>query len=152
MVLVQLAQTTTAYTQHNVNLYGPCKIKILDILYLDTLGGGAGNHLIIKMSSSVFNTRNSSAFSGNFVAVNNSILFSNKADHKQISSPEALEFDAVVNGFIDITLTQMDNTAIPAGFVGAVITLDIIPIVKEADQEGMRYKAIKYSSNLQSIN
>lgn len=149
MVLVQLAQTTPAYTQHNVKMFGSVKIKILDVSYMDS---GSGTHSIIKMSSSVFNTRNSSSYGlpGGFVAVNNAVLFSNKGDHKQFTTAEPLEFEAVVNGYIDITLTQWDNTDV-SNFQGMVLTMDIVPILKETDQEGLRYNAVKYKANLSSI-
>lgn len=118
MVLSQIAITAVASTRYYVGVSGKCKVKILDLKYMDSTGTGAGAHDIMIMTSSVLNFPNSTR---------NGLIFTNKADHTQFTSMVPLEIEAILQGYIDLAITQFDGTA-PVSFEGAVVTLDIIPM------------------------
>lgn len=115
MVLSQIAITAVTTTNYYVGISGKCKVKILDLKYMCS---GSGVHEILAMSSSVLNFPNSNK---------NALLFSSQGDHHQFASPEALEIQANLAGYIDLTITTYTNGA-PSNFQGAILTLDIIPM------------------------
>ncbi len=116
MVLSQIAITNVANTQYYVGISGKCRVKILDFKYMDSTA--ANNHDLMILTSSVLNFANSTK---------NGLIFTNKSDHHQFASPEALEIPADLFGYIDLAITQYDGTA-AANFEGAVLTLEITPM------------------------
>lgn len=122
MVLVQIAITNAGYTQYFLNLAGVYKCKVSHFSYM--YSGAVGTHEILIMRSSRFNFGNSTF---------NGFLFTNQSGHIQYNG-ESPEFTIEINGQLDLTITKTDGTA-PTNFTGAVLTLDLEPIVKPQNKE-----------------
>lgn len=123
MVLIQLAIQNSTYTVYNVNLRGTFKAKIKHFSYM--YSGAAGTHEILCMKSNQWNFTNSSV---------NGYIFTNQSGHVQYNG-EGPEFTIYnLNQVLDLIITKLDGTA-PTNFAGAVLTLEMEPIIDPLSDE-----------------
>ena len=123
MVLVQIALTNSTYTNYALNLSGIFKAKISHFSYM--YSGVAGVHEILIMRSSKFTFSNST---------NNGFMFTNQSSHVQYNG-ESPEFILQLDNWIDLTITNAITGGAPTNFSGAVLTLDLEPILEPQNKE-----------------
>lgn len=126
MVFAQVYTTALTGT-YQVNLYGKFKCRIIDIHYVHT----GSSKEFIKMYSSKFYFPNSN---------NNGFIFANEGTHNVYQAGSAPEFEVLLNGNLDLTLTKADGTA-PSNFAGVSITFDFVPLDVS---NGMKYQIDEY--------
>lgn len=123
MVLVQIAMTASTYTNYALNLSGIFKCKITHFSYM--YSGAAGTHELLIMRSSKFTFKNSTQ---------NGFIFTNQSAHVNYNG-ESPEFILQLDNWLDLTITRFANGAAPTNFSGAVLTLDLEPILEPQNKD-----------------
>jgi hypothetical protein len=117
MVFSQIALTVSTKTDYVISVSGKVKFRIIGLQYIHT--GGAVNE-ILQLRSSRFQTTHSTR--------PNAILFTNDGgNHIVIPPTDPIEFEGEIYNTLDLEILQINGSA-PTNFVGAVLTLEIVPL------------------------
>jgi hypothetical protein len=130
MVLSQI-YTTALTGVYQVNLYGKYKCRIIDIHYVHT----GSSKEFISMYSSKFYMPN-----GN---TKNSFIFANEGTHNVYQAGSAPEFEVMLSGSLDLTLTKADGTA-PSNFGGLSVTFDFVRLDDASYGNGIKFEIDEY--------
>lgn len=149
MVFVQLAllpESTAGELPNKIfklNLYGPHRIKILHFTYMDSKLSTKTDPVILILKSSKINLSNSEW---------NGFLFCNNNGEHQILNNEPPVFEANLDGYIDFSVDVVAGINTNNKFDGAVLSLECTPLNLQPNTINISYPAVKYTSNLLSIN
>lgn len=113
MVLSQIYTTSLTGT-YQTNLYGKFKCRIVDIHYVHT--GTSKEFVKVYSSKFYFPYGNQNGF-----------IFANEGTHNVYQAGYAPEFEVMLSGSLDLTLTKADGTT-PSNFQGVSFTFDFVPL------------------------
>ena len=110
-MLQQIYITNNANANVAVQFIGRCRVRIIRIDYVQ---GDATNRTIAINSQSLFNN-----------VAGSRLIFSSNHDSDMGSH---FEFDCVLNGLINLNLTDFLTGAPPANITSCILSLDITPM------------------------